>query len=525
MCEDVPSCLVPELLSEFMKVPAASTEVTLMAKVRAMAQVNEERRAPVTICAAIDRSGSMKNHLPLLKETLKFMVQQLRSGDKLCIITFDHEVKTELPLTAMTVSGKLQAEKAIEGVKERGHTNLSGGLLAALEALYRIPENEASLVESVLLFTDGRANVGIRAQAPLVKATSSMVGQIGRHVSVFTFGYGGEHDADLLQGVSEAGNGLFYYIDNADSIPESFCDCLGGLLSVAAQNVRLTVRAAEKMRLHKPLTTYAVMEKEQHTEYEITIPDIYSEEEKCILVKVTTPGDDLLLEPENLALASCTVHYFDVLNSRPVQHRVECVIVLNPNIGTPVTSDCADDIEQHRLRCDVADTLGEANKMANRGNFAGARDLLRQTAVRVKGSRVNRQVLAVHLLETLQESLQGIQDKVTYIQHGKSVMQNYAGSHWQQRSNSKPSRIGYMKQRAEQLPTAPPLLAKHFATSGQPSSKLAPPPRAPAAGPHPSSSSPSRLLTPALADYPSPVSPYCSTPKMRVMSHYSAGKK
>ena len=55
MCEDVPSCLVPELLSEFMKVPAASTEVTLMAKVRAMAQVSEDRRAPVTICAAIDR--------------------------------------------------------------------------------------------------------------------------------------------------------------------------------------------------------------------------------------------------------------------------------------------------------------------------------------------------------------------------------------------------------------------------------------------------------------------------------------
>lgn len=34
----------------------------------------------------------MKNHLPLLKETLQFMVQQLRSDDKLCIVTFDHEV-------------------------------------------------------------------------------------------------------------------------------------------------------------------------------------------------------------------------------------------------------------------------------------------------------------------------------------------------------------------------------------------------------------------------------------------------
>ena len=47
------------------------------------------------------------------------------------------QVKTELPLTAMTTSGKLLAERAIDGVKERGHTNLSGGLLAALEALYR----------------------------------------------------------------------------------------------------------------------------------------------------------------------------------------------------------------------------------------------------------------------------------------------------------------------------------------------------------------------------------------------------
>lgn len=39
--------------------------------------------------------------------------------------------------------------------------------------VYRIPEKEASLVESVLLFTDGKANVGIRTQAPLVKATRS----------------------------------------------------------------------------------------------------------------------------------------------------------------------------------------------------------------------------------------------------------------------------------------------------------------------------------------------------------------
>lgn len=80
-------------------------------------------------------------------------------------------METELPLTAMTPDGKLRAEQAIHRVRERGQTNLSGGLLAALEALYRIKADDAALVESVLLFTDGKANVGIRDPQTIVRAT------------------------------------------------------------------------------------------------------------------------------------------------------------------------------------------------------------------------------------------------------------------------------------------------------------------------------------------------------------------
>lgn len=85
--------LVMEAVAEYMKVPATRTEMTVMAKLRARLQPDEDRRAPITICAAIDRSGSMKDHLPLLKETLQFMMQQLRAEDMLCLVTFDHEVK------------------------------------------------------------------------------------------------------------------------------------------------------------------------------------------------------------------------------------------------------------------------------------------------------------------------------------------------------------------------------------------------------------------------------------------------
>ena len=94
----VPSSLSVELVCDCMKVPTGQATVTVMAKLRAVAGSGVEAeqgecRAPITLCAAIDRSGSMKDHLPLLKETLQFMVQQLRPKDQLTLITFDDQVK------------------------------------------------------------------------------------------------------------------------------------------------------------------------------------------------------------------------------------------------------------------------------------------------------------------------------------------------------------------------------------------------------------------------------------------------
>lgn len=74
-------------------------------------------------------------------------------------------------MSNMAEAGKLQAEKAIDAMQARGHTNLSGGLLLALQTLYKIPPTEATAVESVLVFTDGKANYGITKQDALEKAT------------------------------------------------------------------------------------------------------------------------------------------------------------------------------------------------------------------------------------------------------------------------------------------------------------------------------------------------------------------
>ena len=73
----------------------------------------------------------------------------------------------------MTVTGKEHAQAAIRRLKERGQTNLSGGLLSGLQQIMfsKPPEEGKSRVESVLLFTDGRANIGIRDTPTISKAT------------------------------------------------------------------------------------------------------------------------------------------------------------------------------------------------------------------------------------------------------------------------------------------------------------------------------------------------------------------
>ena len=126
-----------ELLCDRSRIPTSpvDTEIHLMCQISA--PEDDMVRAPVSICAVIDRSGSMKENMPLMRQTLKFMVEQLRLDDRLALVTFDHEVVTEFELTAMNEGGKEKAKKIIDLVTERGHTNLSGGLLAGLNVFYQ----------------------------------------------------------------------------------------------------------------------------------------------------------------------------------------------------------------------------------------------------------------------------------------------------------------------------------------------------------------------------------------------------
>ena len=76
-------------------------------------------------------------------------------------------------MTNMDLEGKQKAIVAVGKLRERGQTNLSGGLLAGLQQflMTKPREGEKAKIESILLFTDGKANRGIKDQKTITRAT------------------------------------------------------------------------------------------------------------------------------------------------------------------------------------------------------------------------------------------------------------------------------------------------------------------------------------------------------------------
>lgn len=59
--------------------------------------------------------------------------------------------------------------------------------------------------------------------------------------TINTFGYGKDHDPKLMDEISKLKDGSFYFIENIDTVDEAFVNALGGLMSVVALDVKLTV--------------------------------------------------------------------------------------------------------------------------------------------------------------------------------------------------------------------------------------------------------------------------------------------
>ena len=185
----------------------------------------------------IDTSGSMDepDKLPLLRESFKQLVAQLRPQDRISIVVYAGSAGLVLPPTSGGDKGTILA--ALDQLAAGGSTNGGEGLqLAYAVAKQGLIRNG---VNRVILATDGDFNVGTFDQ----KALETMIAD-QRHsgIALTTLGFGtGNYNDSMAEQLADIGNGNHAYIDNLTEGRKVLVEEMSSTLLTIAQDVKIQV--------------------------------------------------------------------------------------------------------------------------------------------------------------------------------------------------------------------------------------------------------------------------------------------
>ena len=194
-------------------------------------------RPGTSLVFLVDVSGSMDqpNKLPLVKQSLSMLVDQLTENDKVAIVTYAGDAGLKLAPTSGDQKARIRG--AIEALAAGGSTNGSAGIelayAQAAEAFVKGGSNR------VVLATDGDLNVGVTDDAALV-ALIKQKASSGVFLTVLGYGQGNLQD-EKMEKLADNGNGIYAYIDGAREARKVLVEQLTGSTVTIAKDVKIQV--------------------------------------------------------------------------------------------------------------------------------------------------------------------------------------------------------------------------------------------------------------------------------------------
>ena len=200
-------------------------------------RVSLDDAPPSNLVFLVDTSGSMDepNKLPLLKESLRVLVNQLTAKDRVAIVAYAGSSGLVLPSTAANRKSEILA--ALDRLGAGGSTN--GG--QAIQLAYKTARE--NFIESgnnrVILATDGDFNVGLTGDDELVRLIEQKR-RSGISLSVLGFGAGNTNDS-MMEKLADKGNGNYSYIDSREEARKALGAQVAGTLYTIAKDVKIQV--------------------------------------------------------------------------------------------------------------------------------------------------------------------------------------------------------------------------------------------------------------------------------------------
>ena len=223
-----------------------STEVTAapwngnhdLVRIALRARDVDMRRAPANnLVFLVDVSGSMSGplRLPLVKQSLALLVNELREQDRVAIVVYAGQAGLVLPSTAG--SEKQRILSALDALEAGGST--AGG--AGIRLAYDVAKQNfiSGGNNRVILCTDGDFNVGQSSDGELVHLIEDRR-RDGAFLTILGYGMGNYKDAKMEK-LAGAGNGNYGYIDDLLEARKLLVTEMGGTLLTVAKDVKLQV--------------------------------------------------------------------------------------------------------------------------------------------------------------------------------------------------------------------------------------------------------------------------------------------
>jgi Ca-activated chloride channel homolog len=200
-------------------------------------QIESDKRPAGNLVFLLDVSGSMaaENKLPLVKDSMRLLMNQLGESDRIAIVVYAGE--TDLLLSSTSGDQKEKILRAIDSLHAGGSTNGASGIQLA----YRTAQENIipGGINRVILATDGDFNVGITNRGDLTRLIEEKA-KSGIYLSALGFGMGNYKDA-TLELLAKNGHGNYAYIDTLNEAKKVLVEQMNSTLIPIAKDVKIQV--------------------------------------------------------------------------------------------------------------------------------------------------------------------------------------------------------------------------------------------------------------------------------------------
>ncbi|EGR34145.1 von willebrand factor type A domain protein [Ichthyophthirius multifiliis] len=403
-----------------------------------------ENRPNIDLVCVIDNSGSMQGQkLENVKKALLFLLDFMKENDRLCLILFNSYGQRLCRLMTTNQQNKNEFQKIINQLFSNGGTDINSGMEIAFKVLKE--RKNQNPVSSIFLLSDGQdSSAEQKVQSSLQKHLPDEI------LTIHSFGFGSDHDPELMNKICAMKDGNFYYVEKIDQIDEFFVDALGGLFSVVAQDIKIDVNInIEDQNFNKYLKncrvnkTYGDMWQCQKQNQNLTIKanQLISGVSKDYVFELTIPHQDV----QKIEDFERNVELIKVqIQAIPINSEYTTSVVKNANLVLTLftefekiaeDSEFHDDVEFNYLRVKAAEAMDLAIQEADLQRYDQGQLILQSMIKKIEFSCPQNKQKLQKIVEDLEECKIKAKPQV-YEEIGKCQMMMKKNINYKQQSRA-----------------------------------------------------------------------------------------